>query len=333
VLRSARKTGQKNRRRVPLTSRLGELLLFRSRLQLSNSGFRVSYQAKADRTWMRVASAFVVASLVWPGLSSPALAADANGDDEDDAGPYLPNVYLDYRTAFSALPPGVVAFGFRGFSALSVSSAASQALTFDFPLTIDLTETLSLYGGPTTSTSRTDTSRWRHMTLDSWNIGFQADVYQQNGGWFPTVTIQSTLTRSIPASPLAATSTTTIGELGYALDEDETRGLLTGVQYTNVFFDSDLPKVRPTVVGYLGGYYQWDNNWKFTGRVGVQSFGGAQLLNIQPIQPFTQPIVRLDLEKLDDRDNRVFGVTAEVAWTPKLAFQLVLRTPLYMVKN
>jgi hypothetical protein len=39
-----------------------------------------------------------------------------------------------------------------------VSSQASQLLTFDFPLTIDLTETLSLYGGPTTNTSRTDTT-------------------------------------------------------------------------------------------------------------------------------------------------------------------------------
>ena len=209
----------------------------------------------------------------------------------------------------------------------------ARLLTFDFPLTIDLTETFSLYGGPTTSTSRTDTSPWRTMTLDSWNIGFQADVYQQNGGWFPTVTLQSTLTRSIPASILSSTSTTSIAELGYALDEDETRGLLAGVQYTNVLFDSNLPKVKPAVVGYLGGYYQWDTNWKLTGRVGVQSFGGAQLLNIEPIKPFTQPIVRLDLEKLDDSDNRLFGVTAEIAWTPKPAFALVLRTPLYFVKN
>ena len=122
-------------------------------------------------------------------------------------------------------------------------------------------------------------------------------------------------------------------ELGYAFDEDETRGILAGIQYTNVFFDSNLPKVNPTVVGYVGGYYQWDSNWKLTGRVGVQSFGGAQLLNIEPIKPFTQPIVRLDLEKLDASDNRVFGITAEVAWTPKPAFALVLRTPLYMVKN
>jgi hypothetical protein len=290
----------------------------------------LSCKVQADRTSRRAAFAGLLVSLC---LAAPAQAADKNGDDEEETGPYLPSVYLDYRTTFSALPPGVIGFGLRGFPRLQVSSEASQVLTFDFPLTIDLTETLSLYGGPTTSTSRTDTSPWRQMTLDSWNIGFQADVYQQNGGWFPTVTIQSTLTRSIPESILSATSTTSIAELGYALDEDETRGLLAGVQYTNVFFDSNLPKVSPTIVGYLGGYYQWDNNWKLTGRAGVQSFGGARLLSIEPIKPFTQPIVRLDLEKLDADDNRVFGITAEVAWTPKPAFALVLRTPLYFVKN
>jgi hypothetical protein len=290
----------------------------------------VPCKAQASRTSRRAA---VAGLLVSACLASAAQAADKDGNEEEETGPYLPNVYLDYRTTFSALPPGVIGFGLRGFPRLQVSSEASQGLTFDFPLTIDLTETLSLYGGPTTSTSRTDTSPWRQMTLDSWNIGFQADVYQQDGGWFPTVTIQSTLTRSIPESLLSATSTTTIAELGHAFDEDETRGLLAGVQYTNVLFDSNLPKVDPTVVGYVGGYYQWDNNWKLTSRVGVQSFGGAQLLNIQPVKPFTQPILRFDLEKLDAGYNRVFGITAEVAWTPKPAFALVLRTPLYFVKN
>jgi hypothetical protein len=290
----------------------------------------MSCRVKAGRSWWSAAVAGV--TLFW--LTAPGAAADRNGndDEEEDAGPYQPVVYLDYRTTYSALPAGVVAFGFRGVPRFQVSSEASQVLTFDFPLTIDLTETLSLYGGPTTSTSRTDTTPWRQMTLDSWNIGFQADVYQQNGGWFPTVTLQSTLTRSIPESLFSATSTTTIAELGYAFDEDETRGLLAGSQYTNTFFDSSLPKVNPIIVGYVGGYYQWDNNWKFTGRAGVQSFGGAQLLTLEPIKPFTKPIFRFDLEKLDDDDNRLFGITAEIAWAPKPAFSFVLRTPLYFVK-
>jgi hypothetical protein len=68
-------------------------------------------------------------------------------------------------------------------------------------------------------------------------------------------------------------------------------------------------------------------------RAGVQSFGGAQLINLTPFQPFTQPIVRFDLDRMDDNDNRLFGVTAEIAWTPKPAYQFTVRTPLYAVRH
>jgi hypothetical protein len=36
---------------------------------------------------------------------------------------------------------------------------------------------------------------------------------------------------------------------------------------------------------------------------------------------------------MDDNDNRLFGVTAQIAWTPKPAYQLIVRTPLYAVRN
>ena len=48
------------------------------------------------------------------------------------------------------------------------------------------------------------------------------------------------------------------------MNEEETRGFLAGVQYTRVNVDSPLAAVNPNVIGYVGGYYQWDNNWKFT---------------------------------------------------------------------
>ena len=35
----------------------------------------------------------------------------------------------------------------------------------------------------------------------------------------------------------------------------------------------------------------------------------------------------------DDDDNRLFGITAQIAWTPKPSYQLTLRTPLYAIKN
>jgi len=40
--------------------------------------------------------------------------------------------------------------------------------------------------------------------------------------------------------------------------------------------------------------------WKLSGRVGVQSFGGAQLPSVTPFKP---PIVRLDLDHNDENDN------------------------------
>lgn len=109
--------------------------------------------------------------------------------------------------------------------------------------------------------------------------------------------------------------------------------MLAGFQDTRVQVGSSLARIRPSVIGYVGGYYQWPNNWKLTARAGIQHFGGAQLLNIAPIEPFTEPIVRFDLDRMDDNDNRLFGVTAEVMWVPKPAYHLTLRTPLYLQRH
>jgi hypothetical protein len=212
-------------------------------------------------------------------------------------------------------------------------SAPIRNVGIDVPLTVDLNDWISVYGGFSASTSQSGMSDWSTLAISSWNVGFQADVYQQNGGSIPTITFQSTFTRSVPDSPLATTSLNTVLEFDYALNKDETKGLLAGVQYTAIAVDSPLARIDPNIIGYAGAYYQWPNNWKITGRAGIQSFGGAQLLNLKPFQPFTQPIVRFDLDRYDDNDNRLFGVTAEIAWTPKPAYQLTVRTPLYFVRN
>jgi len=175
--------------------------------------------------------------------------------------------------------------------------------------------------------------RWSSLAATSWNIGFQADLYQQNGGSIPTITLQSTITQAIPNGPLATTTFNNVLEFDYAFDKDETRGLLAGLQDTRVEVASAVARIHPNIVGYVGGYYQWPNNWKFTGRLGVQSFGGLQLPNATLVQPFTQPIVRLDLDRVDDNDNRLFGVTAQIMWVPRPSYQLTLRTPLYFVRN
>ena len=290
-----------------------------------------------------------LAALGWVGFSDFAQGADLDDDDAVKTTSTLPNIYLDLRTIYSRVPANTLSIGFSNPSSVSsaiatlqtlstlptssnLSSPASQSVGIDVPLTIDLNDRVSVYGGFSASTSQSGTSGWSTLAISSWNVGFQADVYKQSGGPIPTITLQSTLTRSVPDSPLATTSLNNIVEFDFALNKDETKGLLADVQYVAVAVDSPLVKVNPDVIGAIGAYYQWPNNWKLTGRAGVQSFGGAQLLNLR-FQPFTQPIVRFDLDRMDDNDNRLFGVTAEIAWTPKPAYQLTVRTPLYFVRN
>ncbi|NEV77936.1 hypothetical protein DYI24_12900 [Rhodopseudomonas sp. BR0C11] len=297
------------------------------------------------RPWRRVA-ALAIAAGALQFLTSPAFAADDDDDDETPAQTY-PNIYLDFRTTYGRTPAGTLSIGFsnptitvlsrlRELAALPPLQAptlpASQSVELDVPLTIDVNDRVSLYGGFSTTTSNSGAG-WSSVDITSWNVGVQADIYRQDGGSLPTLTLQTTLTRSVPSGPLATTSLNTILEASYAFDTDETRGVLAGVQFTTTAIDADRAAIHPNTVGWLGGYYQWDNNWKLTGRAGLQSFGGAELLRFTPIDAFTQPILRVDLDKLDDNDNRLFGITAQVSWTPKPAYQLTVRTPLYLTKN
>lgn len=290
------------------------------------------------RASLRGAVALALFATMPPG---GVLAADKD-DDDDDSKPTTPNLYLDLRSYYTKVPAGVLSIGFGNTgSALtqltslpnSLSLPASQGVGVDLPLTSDLNDRLTVYGGISGTATQAGTLDWTAFTVTSWNVGFQAVLVQQNGGSFPTVTVQSTLTRVVPDAPFASTNWTNIVEASYAFDKDETRGLLAGAQLTTIRVDTDLATVTPTIIGYVGGYYQWDNNWKFTGRAGVQSFGGADLAGLNVAPAFTGPTVRLDLDKMDDDDNRLFGVTAQIVWAPKPAYQLTLRTPLYLVKN
>jgi hypothetical protein len=287
-------------------------------------------------------------------ISGSAVAKDVK-DDDDDASLSGPNVYIDFRTNYSYVPGGTLSTGLGDtslFGTLSqlaalrklldrptlpgrpqLSAPTNQGVGVDVPLTVDLGEALSLYGGFTGSASYNGLSGWSDVAVTSWFLGFQADVYQQNGGAFPTLTLQSTLTRSLPDAPLATTSFNTVVEAKYALDPDEMRGWLGGIQYTHSEIDTVLARIGDTTAGYVGGFYQWDNNWKVSARVGIQSFGGAQLLAVTPFASYTQPLLRLDLDRMDDDDNRLFGITAQIAWAPKPVYQLTVRTPLYAIKN
>ena len=295
----------------------------------------------------------LLAGLACTSCCKLAVAGDA--DDEGAATPpsAIPNIYLDMRTSYSTVPAGSLSIGL-GSSAINtvietiqalprtgnspllpanLASPASRSAAIDLPLTVDVSDSVSIYGGATASTTQTDLTGWSSLAVTSWHLGFQADLYQQNGGLLPTATLQTTVTRSVPDGPLATTTFNNILEFNYAFDKDETRGWLAGVQYTLINIDTPLARIGSNTIGYVGAYYQWPSNWKVTGRVGLQSFGGARLLQLASIASFTQPIVRLDLDRMDDNDNRLFGVTAEIAWVSKPAYQLTLRTPLYFVRN
>lgn len=284
----------------------------------------------------------VVCALVVVVSSAPAFAAGADEDDDAKPASTVPNLYLDMRTNFTSLPAGTFGIGLgSSFPVLSLlasnnalpSGFSRQGVSIDLPVTIDLNDRISVYGGITTLTTRSDLTSWSSMAADSWNVGVQADVIQQNGGVLPTVTVQATLTRSVSLSLFSTTQFTGIAEADYAFDKDETRGLLFGLRAVTVNVDSSLAHVDPAYAGYVGAYYQWDNNWKLTGRAGLQTFGGGTLAGIAQVQSFTEPVLRFDLDLMDDNDNRLFGVTAEIDWMPKPTFQLTLRTPLYAVRH
>lgn len=280
-------------------------------------------------------------------LTMSAGAAFATDDEADaPAKPAVPNIYLDLRTTYATIPAGTLGLGFgntslsAAFEALAARRGTTlpsglppaKSIAVDLPLTVDVSDRVSLYGGVSGSTIDIG-GGWSTFNVTSWNIGVQADLHQQNGGNIPTITLQSTLTQSVPNDQGMTNSFNNILEFDYAMDEDETRGWLAGVQYTYTDIASQLTSIRPNTILYAGGYYQWPSNWKFTGRLGVQSFGGAQIAGRTLAEAFTQPILRLDLDRMDDNDNRLFGITAQIAWMPKPSYQVTLRTPLYAVRN
>lgn len=274
-------------------------------------------------------------------------------DGNDQAAQFTPpNVYLDLRTTYATAPGGAIGIGFGNTSLFSVLGAialaaghtpstvpphiklpAVHAVTVDIPLTVDLNDRVSVYGGVSVNANTMPLGGWTDIDIASWNVGFQADLYKQNGGMLPTITVQSTITQSLPSGPLATTNFNNVIEFDYALDEDQTRGFIFGLQDTRVAVQSASAEIHPSMIGYAGGYYQWPNNWKASARVGVQSFGGVELPNRTLIQPFTQPIIRLDLDRMDDNDNRVFGVMVQIQWIPQPSYQLTFRTPLYLAGN
>ena len=101
-----------------------------------------------------------------------------DGDGEEDAAkakPALPNFYLDMRTIYSTLPAGSLSIGFSTPPLLSTlanlsslrtpTSPSSQSLSVDLPLTVDVNDRLSVYGGVSGATSQAGTDPWTTFSI------------------------------------------------------------------------------------------------------------------------------------------------------------------------
>jgi hypothetical protein len=146
-------------------------------------------------------------SLCFSGLAQSKDNKD-NSDGDDDAAKMastLPNIYLDLRAIYTAIPANSLATGFSHGSISSIistqqrfsltnqpaiptspalSTPASRSFGVDIPLTVDINDRFSVYGGFSAATTQSGTADWTTFAVASWNVGFQADLYQQNGGLF-----------------------------------------------------------------------------------------------------------------------------------------------------
>ena len=207
----------------------------------------------------------VAACLIGLCFSGAAFGKDRN-DDSGAPADATPNIYLDLRTSYATVPAGALPVGFGSpalFSALqslalanggtlptSVSLPSRQSLAVDLPLTVDVSDTVSLYAGVSGTTTYGPAQGWSAFDVTSWNVGFQADLYSQKGGSIPTITWQSTITQAIPNGPTGTTTFNNVLEFDYAFDADATRGMLAGIQDTRVEVATALARIHPNIIGY-----------------------------------------------------------------------------------
>ena len=129
---------------------------------------------------VRASCLLALGASVSMGFSGSAQSADVGDDTAKAAASTLPNIYLDMRTIYTRTPGDTLSIGFssvssavatlQSLSALAnspalptsppPSSPASQGIGVDVPLTVDITDRISLYGGFTASTSQSGTSDW-----------------------------------------------------------------------------------------------------------------------------------------------------------------------------
>lgn len=269
-------------------------------------------------------------------------AADADDDDDttekDDDAPKGPSIYIDLSTTMMRAPGNSLVIGRRGF--LSITGSPSKSFSVDLPLTIDITENLSVNAGIDFGNAKAGTEPWSRLALGNLNAGFSYTFLDQTG-YIPELSISGSVSQPLHVKFGAPLTTAWSGGLDadYAFDEERTRGLLAGLALNYLAINSRLGHVEPLYGGYVGAYRQWGNGWKLTGKAGYSWFGGGHVGSIVRATAVRQVLGQLELERYDASDNKLFGIalggsiSRAARGKTSTAVQLVISAPLYLLKQ
>jgi len=269
---------------------------------------------------------------------SAASPDDDDNDNDDDGGSApgappdsWPTTYLDLETGWSSTPGNTIGLGRNNLRFLT--GEKSRGFYMSAPLTIELSDRLSVFAGLDGSGSQTPGDKWSKFTPASWSVGGSAEIIGQSG-FMPGVTLSASVSRPFEPIALGVFSTTWTGgvDLDYAFDADQTRGLTAGVSYSRTQVSSSFARVGAQLGGYIGGYWSPSNLVNLSAQVGVQYFGGAEAASLLRLKPVTTPYVLVELEHVDDDDNRVFAMNLGLGWSPKPVVQFTISTPLYLAR-
>lgn len=257
-----------------------------------------------------------------------ALAADSQSDDEDETSGAV--VSIDLAATYATASGFGFLFSPARLTTQFFTAPSSKSLTLDVPLKIDFNDRFSAYAGVVGSMDAFGGQSWSSFQLSAWRIGFSADVVQQQE-FTPTVTLSGFVSRPFDREGQIFRTTTWSAaiDLERSLDAEETYGWLAGGAYTRIVVDGGPLDVRPVAMIHAGAFRMIED-WKLSARFGVQQAGGAHLAGLIDVTRITTPFVKLDLEKLDEDDNRLIGLSAAVGWSPKPSVQFILNVPIYI---
>src|ERR1700751_1589720 len=139
---------------------------------------QISGNGRISKWLLRLVLCAMAVDALLIGCNTDAFCKDlaSNSSDDDDGSakqtPSFPTTYLDMRTTYATLPAGSLPIGFGNsavFTALqalalangstfptipgSVTLPSRQALAVDLPLTVDVTDKVSLYAGASGTTT------------------------------------------------------------------------------------------------------------------------------------------------------------------------------------